>query len=60
MACHWMNSPQGVRKLECVLLDRLAHARSCGDCVKAGRIESALGHFCISPPGASAREQDAR
>ena len=47
LACQWLNDgPQGARKVQCVLLDRLEHARSCGDCGKAVRIESTLTHFC--------------
>jgi hypothetical protein len=45
IACQWLDSPQGVRKVQCVLLDRLEHARSCGDCGKAVRIEETLTHF---------------
>jgi hypothetical protein len=60
MACHWMSSPQGAKKLECVLLDGLAHARSCGDCGKAGRIESVLVHFSESNAAAPGHGRDAR
>jgi hypothetical protein len=45
LACQWLGSPQGVKKLQCVLLDRLEHARACGDCGKAVHIEQTLTHF---------------
>lgn len=45
MACQWLNSPDGMEKLQCVILDRLEHARACGDACKARKIQQTLVHF---------------
>lgn len=57
LACQWLQTPQGVERIQCALLDRLERARCGGDHRRVGKIEETVVQFVKRHPAISTRWQ---